>query len=90
MFSTAENCKEKLIILLKYVVSHIGKHLRPSNNFRQMIFNINAVVLLRSTKMVKCLPDFEYFTVFLKNRNFISKIKRSYVTDYAALSFSAV
>ena len=25
------------------------------------------------------------FTVFLKNRNFISKIRRSKVTDYAAL-----
>ena len=35
--------------------------------------------------MVKCLPEFEYFTVFLKNRNFISKIRRSEVTDYAAL-----
>ena len=36
-------------------------------------------------KMVKCLPEFEYFTVFLKNRNFISKIRISKVTDYAAL-----
>ena len=35
--------------------------------------------------MVKCLPEFEYFTVFLKNRNFISKIEISKVTDYAAL-----
>ena len=35
--------------------------------------------------MVKCLPEFEMFTVFLKNRNNISKIKRSKVTDYAAL-----
>ena len=35
--------------------------------------------------MVKCLPEFEYFTVYLKNRNFISKIRRSKVTDYAAL-----
>ena len=35
--------------------------------------------------MVKCLPEFEHFTVFLKNRNFISKIKRSKVTDYEAL-----
>ena len=36
--------------------------------------------------MVKCVPEFEYFfTVFLKNRNFISKIKRSKVTDYAGL-----
>ena len=36
-------------------------------------------------KMVKCLPEFEYFTVFLKNSNFISKIRISKVTDYAAL-----
>ena len=36
-------------------------------------------------KMVKCLPEFEYFTVFLKNRNLISKIRISKVTDYAAL-----
>ena len=41
--------------------------------------------MLRFTKTVKCLPEFEDFTVFLKNRNFISKIKRSKVTDYAAL-----
>ena len=40
-------------------------------------------------KMVKCLPEFEYFTVFLKKRNFISKIKRSKVTDYAALRETA-
>ena len=39
-------------------------------------------------KMVKCLPEFEYFTVFLKNRNFISKIRISKVTDYAALTLS--
>ena len=36
--------------------------------------------------MVKCLPESEYFTVFLKNRNFISKIIiKKKVTDYAAL-----
>ena len=35
--------------------------------------------------MVKCLPEFEYFTVFLKNKNISFKIKRSKVTDYAAL-----
>ena len=44
----------------------------------------NSGNLLRFTKMVKYLPEFEYFTVFLKNRNFISKIKRSKVTDHAA------
>ena len=30
--------------------------------------------------------NFSYFTVFLKNRNISSKIKRSKVTDYAALN----
>ena len=34
--------------------------------------------------MVKCLPEFEYFYCNC-NRNFISKIRRSEVTDYAAL-----
>ena len=37
-------------------------------------------------KMVKCLPEYEYFTMFLKNKNIIFKIRRSKVTDYAALS----
>ena len=37
-------------------------------------------------KMVKCLPEFEYFIVFLKNKNIISKFERSKVTDYAALT----
>ena len=37
--------------------------------------------------MVKCLPEFEYFYCILENkRNFISKIRRSKVTDYAVLS----
>ena len=36
--------------------------------------------------MVKCLPELEYFTVFLKNKNIIFKIRRSKVTDYAALN----
>ena len=35
--------------------------------------------------MVIILPEIEYFTVFLNNGNFISKIKKSKVTDYAAL-----
>ena len=35
--------------------------------------------------MVKCLPEFEYFTVFLNNKNIIFKIKRSKVTDYALM-----
>ena len=36
--------------------------------------------------MVKFLPVFEYFTVFLKNKNITFKIRRSKVTDYAALN----
>ena len=36
--------------------------------------------------MVKCLPEFEHFTVFLKNKNIIFKTRRSKVTDYAALN----
>ena len=36
-------------------------------------------------ELVKCLLNFSFFTVFLKNKNIISKIKRSKVTDYAAL-----
>ena len=35
--------------------------------------------------MVKCLPEFEYFYWVLKNRNIISKIRGSKITDYAAL-----
>ena len=37
-------------------------------------------------KMVKCNLNLSIFTVFLKNTNFISKIRISKVTDYAALS----
>ena len=36
--------------------------------------------------MVKSLPEFEYFYCVLENKNIISKIRRSKVTDYAALS----
>ena len=38
--------------------------------------------------MVKCLPEFEYLCCVLENRNIISKIRRSKVTDYAALNIS--
>ena len=41
--------------------------------------------MLIITKKVKCKPEFSIFTVFLKNRNIILKIKISTVTDYAAL-----
>ena len=42
--------------------------------------------LLNFMRMVKCLPEIEYFYCIL-DRNFISKIGRSKVTDYAALRF---
>ena len=35
--------------------------------------------------MVKNLPEFEYFYCVLENKNIILKIRRSKVTDYAAL-----
>ena len=66
--------------------SLVGNYLGPSNNYRPLNFNINAVVLIVFTKMVKCLTEFEYFTIFLKNKNIIFKIRRSKVTDYAALT----
>ena len=37
--------------------------------------------------MLKCLPEFEYFYCVLeKKKNIIFKIRRSKVTDYAALN----
>ena len=56
---------DKVNYLIKTAVfSLIGNYLRTSNNYRQLIFNINAVVLidtdnlLRFTKLVKCIPEF--------------------------------
>ena len=47
VFSTAQNYKEKRIFLLKYVFfSYCYYNLHPSNNSRQLIFNINVVVLI--------------------------------------------
>ena len=65
--------------------SLVRNYLRPSNNSRQLFFNINAVILLKFLKMVKLFNEFEYFYGFLKNRNFIFKIRISKVTYYAAL-----
>ena len=41
-------------------------------------------------KMVKYLPEFEYFYCFLEKKKFISKIRRSKVTDYAALKSESI
>ena len=68
------------------VFSLVGNYLRPSNNYRQSSFNINAVVLI----LIICKDLQNWYNVYLnfslKNRNIISKIKRSKVTDYAPLS----
>ena len=45
MFSTAESCME-VNYLIKQVISLVMNYLRPSNNSRQLIININAVVLI--------------------------------------------
>ena len=61
--------------------SLVRNYLRPSNNSRQLIFSINAV------KMENVNLNLSIYTVFLKNINFISKIRRSKFTDYAALRY---
>ena len=71
--------------------SLVCHYLRPSNNSRQLIFNIKAVVLIviicsNLRKWENVYLNLSIFTVFLKNRKFISKIRRSKVTDYAALN----
>ena len=47
-----------------------GNYLRPSNNYRPLNFNkcscFDSDNLLRFTKMVKCLPEFEYFYCVLE------------------------
>ena len=49
----------------------VRNYLRPSNNSRQLTFNINAVVLIdiickKNMKMVKFLPEFEFFYSILE------------------------
>ena len=70
--------------------SLVGNYLRPSNNSRPLNFNINAVVLIVITckdlrKWENVYLNLSIFTVFLKNKDIIFKIRRSKVTDYAAL-----
>ena len=44
-----------------------GNYLRPFNNSRQLIFNINSVVLIViMVNMIKCLPEFEHFNSVLE------------------------
>ena len=47
LFTIAENCVKKVNYLKnRCFFSLVGNYLRPSNNYRQSIFNINAVVLI--------------------------------------------
>ena len=47
--------------------SLVVNYLRPSNNSRQLNFNIKTVVLwVINGKMVKCLPEFEYLYFVLE------------------------
>ena len=60
----------------------VCNYLRPSNNYRQLIFNINAVVLIviicqDLQKWQNVYLNLSILTVFLKNRNIVSKIRRS-------------
>ena len=46
IFSTSENCmRSELLYKNRCFFSLVCNYLRPSNNSRQLIFNINAVVL---------------------------------------------
>ena len=47
--------------------SLVCNYLRPSNNSRQLMFNIDSDNLLRFTQMVKRLPEFEYFYCTFEN-----------------------
>ena len=83
----------KVNYLIKTGVFFSWYYLHPSKSSRQLIFNINAVdliviICLDLRKCTNVYLDFSIFTVFLKNRNIISKIRRSKVTDYAALIHS--
>ena len=46
LISTAENCMEVNYLIKTGAFSLICNYLRPSNNSRQVFFNINAVVLV--------------------------------------------
>ena len=72
------------------VFSLVGNYLRPSNSYRQSIFNINAVVLILIIckdlrNWLNVYLNFSFFTVFLKYRNIISKLK---VKSYRLCSFN--
>ena len=47
---------------LSYKNRCVGNYLRPSNNYKQVIFNKSCCFdtdnLLRFTKLVKCIPEF--------------------------------
>ena len=66
MFITVENYGKVNSLIKTGDFPLVGNYLRPSNNSRQLIFNINADNLLRFMKVVKTLPEFEYFYCILE------------------------
>ena len=66
-----------IVVWFTEVICHLSHSTQNSDN------------LLRFTKLVNVYLNLSIFTVFLKNRNFISKIRSSKVTDYAALTNSS-
>ena len=69
MLSTAEKCMEKVNYLIKTGdFSLVSNYLRPSNNSRHLIFNINYAVdnFFSFMKTVKYLPECEHFYCILE------------------------
>ena len=46
LFTIAENCMKSELSYKNIFFSLVGNYLPPSNNYRRLIFNINAVVLI--------------------------------------------
>ena len=70
--------------------SLVSNYLRPSINSRQLIFNINAVVLidiilLKFMKMVKCILEIEYFYCILEKKKLYFQNKN--IKSYRLCSF---
>ena len=69
------------------VFSLVCNYLRPSNKSRKLIINVKCCCFgTNNLLLITKKGIFSIFTVFLKNRNIIFKMKKSKVTDYAALS----
>ena len=69
LFTTAKNCMEKWIFLFKKVFFLLFVTIYsyiPPEILDSFIFRINSVVVLRSTKLVNCIPEFRLFYCVLE------------------------